>query len=68
MLIFVVIANILEICRRYSGRAKEALQSFNIARRDADWGERAVENMINICLNPDQDTIGGEVLENVDTG
>ena len=51
---------------RYSGRAKDALTSFNIARRDSDWGERAVENMIKICLNPDQDTLGGEVLENLE--
>ncbi|XP_039250500.2 tetratricopeptide repeat protein 21B-like [Styela clava] len=50
----------------YSGKTKEALRSFNIARRDSDWGEQAVTNMVRICLNPDQDTLGGEVLENLD--
>lgn len=30
------------------------------------WGEYAVYNMIEICLNPDNETLGGETFEAVD--
>ncbi|KAI4805728.1 hypothetical protein KUCAC02_010327 [Chaenocephalus aceratus] len=39
---------------------------FNKARKDNDWGQNAVYNMIEIYLNPDNDTMGGEVFENLD--
>ena len=29
-------------------------------------GERAAYNMIEICLNPDNETLGGETFEGVD--
>ncbi|XP_036378258.1 tetratricopeptide repeat protein 21B [Megalops cyprinoides] len=45
------------------GQVNEALMHFNKARRDTDWGEGALCHMIQICLNPDNDTIGGEVFE-----
>ncbi|ESO93623.1 hypothetical protein LOTGIDRAFT_189817 [Lottia gigantea] len=51
----------------YTGNPTEALKLFNKARRDSDWGNQAVYNMIEICLNPDNNTIGGEVFESVDT-
>ncbi len=55
------------ISSRYTGDANEALKSFNRARRDAkEWGQKSVKNMIFICLNPDNDTIGGETFETVD--
>ncbi|WKY02043.1 hypothetical protein Q1695_015787 [Nippostrongylus brasiliensis] len=47
----------------YSGEPNAALQAFNRARRDLEWGERALYNMIEIVLNPDNEIIGGEVLE-----
>ncbi|CAG0921103.1 unnamed protein product [Notodromas monacha] len=51
----------------YTGDVNEALKSFNRARRDAkEWGQKSVKNMILICLNPDNDTIGGETFETVD--
>ncbi|KAK6016671.1 tetratricopeptide repeat protein, partial [Ostertagia ostertagi] len=37
--------------------------AFNRARRDLEWGERALYNMIEIVLNPDNEIIGGEVLD-----
>lgn len=51
---------------RYSGEPNTALQAFNRARRDLEWGERAIYNMIEICMNPDNEIIGGEVFENSD--
>uniref|UniRef100_A0A914RFP5 Tetratricopeptide repeat protein n=1 Tax=Parascaris equorum TaxID=6256 RepID=A0A914RFP5_PAREQ len=48
---------------RYTGEPNAALQAFNRARRDLEWGERAIYNMIEICLNPDNEIIGGEVFD-----
>ncbi|CAJ0597974.1 unnamed protein product [Cylicocyclus nassatus] len=52
----------------YSGEPNAALQAFNRARRDLEWGERALYNMIEIVLNPDNEIIGGEVLDAEDRG
>lgn len=52
----------------YTGNPTEALKQFNKSRKDSDWGHLAVYNMIEICLNPDNDTIGGEVFETVEGG
>lgn len=38
------------------GRLNSALQKFNHARRDPEWGQQAIYNMIEICLDPDDDT------------
>ncbi|EDO49516.1 predicted protein, partial [Nematostella vectensis] len=43
-----------------------ALKHFNIARKDNHWGEHAVYNMVEICLNPDNETLGGETFEAVE--
>ena len=51
---------------RYTGNPNGALKYFNKARKDTDWGQKAMYNMIEICLNPDNVTIGGEVFESVD--
>ncbi|XP_054643710.1 tetratricopeptide repeat protein 21B isoform X1 [Dunckerocampus dactyliophorus] len=50
----------------YTGEPNAALRHFNQARRDNDWGQNAIYNMIEIYLNPDNDTMGGEVFENLD--
>jgi len=34
-----------------------------MARRDSEWGERAIFQMVEICLNPDKDLFVGEVLK-----
>uniref|UniRef100_A0A4W5Q3Y0 Tetratricopeptide repeat domain 21B n=1 Tax=Hucho hucho TaxID=62062 RepID=A0A4W5Q3Y0_9TELE len=44
-------------------RVSEALFHLNKARRDNEWGDQAMELMIRICLNPDNEVIGGEVFE-----
>lgn len=51
---------------RYTGEPNDALRHFNKARKDNDWGQNAVYNMIEICLNPDNETVGGEVFEHLD--
>uniref|UniRef100_A0A8C9YUL6 Tetratricopeptide repeat domain 21B n=1 Tax=Sander lucioperca TaxID=283035 RepID=A0A8C9YUL6_SANLU len=50
----------------FTGEPNDALWHFNKARKDNDWGQNAVYNMIEIYLNPDNETIGGEVFENLD--
>ncbi|XP_051938739.1 tetratricopeptide repeat protein 21B isoform X1 [Hippocampus zosterae] len=50
----------------YTGEPNAALRHFNQARKDNDWGQNAIYNMIEIYLNPDSDTMGGEVFENLD--
>ncbi|KAF0296468.1 Tetratricopeptide repeat protein 21B [Amphibalanus amphitrite] len=47
----------------YSSNPNGALKYFNQSRRDPEWGQRAIYHMINICLNPDNMTIGGETFE-----
>ena len=51
---------------RYTGNPTSALKLFNMARKDSDWGNLATYNMVEICLNPDSDTIGGEAFESVE--
>ncbi|XP_072455057.1 tetratricopeptide repeat protein 21A isoform X6 [Notamacropus eugenii] len=45
------------------GQPNEALKYLNKARKDSDWGQRATYNMVQICLNPDNEIMGGEALE-----
>jgi tetratricopeptide repeat protein 21B len=47
----------------FNNNPNAALDEFNKCRRDAKWGERAVYNMIEIFLNPENETIGGEALD-----
>ncbi|XP_057183744.1 tetratricopeptide repeat protein 21B-like [Triplophysa rosa] len=51
----------------YMYEVREALIHLNKARGDCEWGERAVELMVQICLNPDKDVFGAEVLEKIQT-
>ncbi|XP_065115136.1 tetratricopeptide repeat protein 21B [Paramisgurnus dabryanus] len=44
-------------------RVTEALNHLNKARGDSQWGERAVQLMVQISLNPDKEVFGGEVLD-----
>lgn len=39
----------------YSGNPNNALRNFNNARRSSEWSQQAICNMIEICLNPDND-------------
>lgn len=42
---------------RYKNTVREAIEEFNLARRDPEWGERALVNMIEIYLNPDNENL-----------
>ncbi|XP_053569759.1 tetratricopeptide repeat protein 21A [Bombina bombina] len=50
----------------YIGQPNEALKLFNKARKDSEWGQSVINNMVQICLNPDNELVGGEVFESLD--
>ncbi|XP_051872097.1 tetratricopeptide repeat protein 21B-like [Pristis pectinata] len=50
----------------YTGQPNAALKHFNKARKDSDWGQSAIYNMIQICLNPNSEIVGGSVFETLD--
>jgi tetratricopeptide repeat protein 21B len=50
----------------YVGNPNGALRHFNKARKDAQYGHAATYCMVEICLNPDNETIGGEVFDSSD--
>ncbi|XP_035914801.1 tetratricopeptide repeat protein 21B-like isoform X3 [Anopheles stephensi] len=43
------------LCEWYRGNPNSALRLFNYCRRNEEWGQQAIYNMIEICLNPDGD-------------
>uniref|UniRef100_A0A8D0G2E5 Tetratricopeptide repeat domain 21A n=1 Tax=Sphenodon punctatus TaxID=8508 RepID=A0A8D0G2E5_SPHPU len=49
----------------HMGQPNQALKYLNKARKDSDWGQKAINNMIQICLNPDNEILGGELFENL---
>ncbi|XP_067290523.1 tetratricopeptide repeat protein 21A isoform X2 [Pseudorasbora parva] len=51
----------------HSYQVSEALTHLNKARGDTDWGEPALELMVQICLNPDRDVFGREVSDTEQT-
>ncbi|XP_023557979.1 tetratricopeptide repeat protein 21A isoform X3 [Octodon degus] len=46
------------------GQPNQALQFLNKARKDITWGQKANYCMVHICLNPDNEVVGGEAFEN----
>ncbi|XP_054537685.1 tetratricopeptide repeat protein 21A isoform X20 [Pan troglodytes] len=46
------------------GQPNEALKFLNKARKDSTWGQSAIYHMVQICLNPDNEVVGGEAFEN----
>lgn len=53
---------------RYIGNSIVVLKLFNKVRKDSDWGNLFIYNMIEICLNFDNDILGGEVFEDEGIG
>ncbi|XP_008834599.1 tetratricopeptide repeat protein 21A isoform X1 [Nannospalax galili] len=47
------------------GQPNEALKFLNKARKDSTWGHNATYYMVQICLNPDNEIIGGEAFESL---
>lgn len=50
----------------YTGNPNGALRYFNNARRNAEWGQKAIFNMIEICLNPDGDLPNETVSDSIE--
>nr|XP_020141010.1 tetratricopeptide repeat protein 21A isoform X2 [Microcebus murinus] len=51
------------IYRWHIGQPNEALKFLNKARKDSTWGQSATYYMVQICLNPDNEIMGGEAFE-----
>lgn len=47
---------------RHIGQSTEALKFLNKARKDSTWGQSATCYMVQICLNPDNEIVGGEAF------
>nr|XP_048279598.1 tetratricopeptide repeat protein 21A [Myodes glareolus] len=47
------------------GQPNEALKFLNKARKDSTWGQIATCYMVQICLNPDNEIVGGETFESL---
>ncbi|XP_037004098.2 tetratricopeptide repeat protein 21A isoform X1 [Artibeus jamaicensis] len=45
------------------GQPNEALKFLNKARKDSTWGQSATYYMVQICLNPDNEIVGGEAFD-----
>lgn len=50
----------------YSGNLNSALRNFNVTRQDLDWGLDSIYNMIEICLNPEDDMLTDQFMDNDD--
>lgn len=48
------------------GKLNSALRHFNAARRDPEWGQQAVYNMIEVCLDQDDETTASGELYSED--
>jgi tetratricopeptide repeat protein 21B len=47
---------------KYTLRPNEALREFLQSKQDSVWGVESLERMIEIVLNPNNETLGGEAL------
>ena len=54
------------VCDRFTGNPNVALKYLNKARKDSVYGYAATYDMVEICLNPDNETIGGTVFDGGD--
>ncbi|KAG5885606.1 hypothetical protein JTB14_024787 [Gonioctena quinquepunctata] len=50
----------------YSGNLNGALRNFNSARQDVEFGQTAIYNMIEICLNPDDGMFADQFMDSDD--
>lgn len=49
----------------YTGNPNAALRHFNNARHDQEWGQQSIYNMIEICLNPEDEMLG-DAFDNIE--
>ncbi|KAL2085404.1 hypothetical protein ACEWY4_018724 [Coilia grayii] len=47
----------------HRNQVTEALRHLNKARRDVEWGEKALDLMVQICLNPDKQTFASHMVQ-----
>jgi tetratricopeptide repeat protein 21B len=47
----------------YNNENREALNQFNLARKDGEWGRPSTMNMVEIYLNPDNSELFAEMVE-----
>ncbi|CAH0554061.1 unnamed protein product [Brassicogethes aeneus] len=50
----------------YSGNLNGALKNFNATRQDSVFGLQAIYNMIEICLNPDDEMLADQFMDTED--
>jgi len=50
------------VLERFLNNPRAALKELNLARRDAEWGPAAIRNMIEIYLNPENETNWDELV------
>ena len=53
-------AHPLALACSYLCNPREALTSLNASRKDPAWSARALTQMVEICLNPDEDVTWSE--------
>ena len=51
------------VYKRYTNEPNEAIKLLNLARKDSEFARPALCAMIEICLNPNNSTLGGETFE-----
>lgn len=51
----------------YSGNLNSALMNFNNVRQDPVLGQEAIYNMIEICLNPNDEMLGDHFNDFIDS-
>lgn len=50
----------------YIGNLNGALKNFNSSRQDPEYGLKAIYNMIEICLNPDDEMLAEQFMDSED--
>ncbi|XP_048122953.1 tetratricopeptide repeat protein 21B [Alosa alosa] len=47
----------------HRNQVTDALMHLNKSRQDSEWGEKALDLMVQICLNPDKETFAGQMFQ-----
>lgn len=50
---------------QHAGNSNEAIKQFYSIRYDSQLGLKATYHIIEICINPDNQTFGGEVFDSI---
>jgi len=55
---------LIDVC---TGNSNEAIKQFYSIRYDSQLGLKATYHIIEICINPDNQTFGGEVFDSINS-